>query len=94
MPKESTKSRAKRKESWRKSTAMLPLLAALLTGCGASLPTLPSVVQPQIPPLPASARQNKVGLNCSPSCLENLTQWRESTREKLTNHGSVGLRAK
>ena len=44
--------------------------------------------------LPASAKQSNPGLTCSPNCLANLTQWRESTREKLTNHGSVGLRAK
>lgn len=57
-----------RPTNWR---ALLPMLALLLTACGATLPPQP-VPQPLIPPLPAIARQPTPPLVCSPNCSEGL----------------------
>ena len=39
---------------------------------------------PAIPALPNQARQVPTPSACLPSCLERLTEWRKSTRQRLT----------
>lgn len=77
-----------------KSTRHTPLwllLTALLTGCAANSPLSPPVIAPPaIPALPDQARVSKVPIPsiCSPSCLQGLTQLRESWQATLTESAS------
>ncbi len=60
----------------------LPLISACVTK-PQNLPGV-TVRPPVIPALPSQARQSPTPLACSPSCLGSLTEWRKSTRRKLT----------
>lgn len=63
---------------------ILLMPVTLLAGCGGNSiryePSPPVVV----PELPANARQPEPPPECSPSCLESLMKWRESTLKQLT----------
>lgn len=66
-------------------TALLPIaLAALATACSSASPLSRPVAGPQIPPLPASARQPAAASICSPTCSDALTRERESWQQLLT----------
>lgn len=63
----------------------LAALTLLLASCAISSPPLsPEPVQPpQIPVLPAEARQPAPTSLCSPSCSAKLMQLRETWRQRL-----------
>ena len=56
----------------------------LMSGCAMPSPTTPGVtVRPPIRRY-NQARQVPTPSACLPSCLERLTEWRKSTRQRLT----------
>ncbi|MOA33790.1 hypothetical protein D3C78_1551160 [compost metagenome] len=64
---------------------MLLLLSLLLTGCGSKLiDCAPADQLPAVPSLPSSARQESPPSWCSPNCSKALTEWRETSRQRLT----------
>lgn len=68
----------------RRTPALLPMLALLLTGC-ASPPNLQRPVPgPLIPPLPAIARQPAQPPECSPNCSDALSRELQSWPITLT----------
>ncbi|MCY1280812.1 hypothetical protein D9M68_254180 [compost metagenome] len=74
-----------RKTNWPRRVLMLLSLSLLLTGCaGRSPDCAPGDLQPAVPSLPASARQESLPSWCSGSCSRMLTEWRETSRQRLT----------
>lgn len=62
----------------RPTAPLLIALAALATSCAVVSPLSRPVAGPEIPPLPASARQPGKPSICSPTCSDALTRERES----------------
>lgn len=63
----------------------LLLLSLGLSGCAAKLSgCAPAIEQPAIPSLPSSARQDPLPPECLGDCLKMLTEWRESSRKRLS----------
>lgn len=67
----------------------LLLLAALLTGCGATLPRSPG----SVPPLPPAARQEPTPEHCLPTCSDGWRRLVESLLPKQTAPASPALPA-
>lgn len=65
--------------------AGLLLLSLGLSACAVKSPDCAQATeQPAIPSLPSSARQEPLPSWCSGDCLKSLTEWRETSRKRLS----------
>ncbi len=74
-----------RDKNWNWLKAAPLVLSLLLSACAAKLPDCGTdTEQPATPSLPSSARQEPLPSWCSGDCLKSLTEWRETSRKRLS----------